>query len=240
MWILSTGHRFVGAPQVVVGVVRSAFSGEVRTPDGRDILPTNLKLDVTIQRSPQQVASLRFSEHFPGAFKISSGAVAWSRNELLQETGPFTWTAIYDEVKIIAGWADPGTAVTVTFTNIPSGIHVFVTRYPSAASSGVLARLIDHKRSGPEAAPLAPCEVPLVSGYGRAAWEIVRRDATNPIFLDFALFVSADDELPIRMPSQATISLSLAPIHGPTTASATAPIPRFVDLGTGRNFFRTG
>ena len=171
---------------------------------------------------------------------MSAGSADWSGDALFQETGPFTWAAFHERTNLVAGSANSGTAVAATFSNIPSGIHVFVTTYSSAASSGVLACLIDYSRSEPKAAAPPLCQVPLVSGFGRAVWEIVRRDATDPIFLDFALFVSADDTIPLPTPSQATISLSLAPTHGPTTASTTAPIPRFVDLGTGRNLFRLG
>jgi hypothetical protein len=155
-----------------------------------------------------------------------------------------------------SGLADFSTRVRAIFTNVPAGVRLFVTVRETATSTGNnRARLVGSEIGaffpvtaltdtygdiGTETA-LSAAEVPIVSGTGTAVWELMTVDPLSTGALDFGLFAiyTADvaNNVPAA-PSQATVSGSFAPITGPTSASATAPIPRFVDLGTARNLFR--
>jgi hypothetical protein len=84
-------------------------------------------------------------------------------------------------------------------------------------------------------------EIPIVSGTGTAVWEIMSADPLLSGAVDFGLFGAYTADVANNVPAapaQATVSGSFAPITGPTSASATAPVPRFVDLGTATNLFR--
>jgi hypothetical protein len=155
-----------------------------------------------------------------------------------------------------AGLADFSTRVRALFTNVPAGVRLFVTvRELQPPNNGNTARLVGSSIGAffPVTAltdtygtiggltGFSVGEVQIVNGTGEAVWEVMSADPLSTGRLDFGLFASFSSDVANNVPaapSQATISGSFAPITGPTTASATAPIPRFVDLGTGRNLFR--
>jgi hypothetical protein len=152
-----------------------------------------------------------------------------------------------------AGLADFSTRVRALFTNVPAGIRLFVTVREIGATGSNTARLVGSAIGaffpvtalsdtyGLNGVNYNAAEVPIVNGTGEAVWELMSADPLVTGRLDFGLFATYTADVANNLPaapSQSTISGSFAPITGPTTASATAPIPRFVDIGTGRNLFR--
>jgi hypothetical protein len=154
-----------------------------------------------------------------------------------------------------AGLADFSTRVRALFTNVPAGVRLYVTLREVASAGGNSARLVGTSVGaffpvtmtdddfGVIAGldDLQAAEVNLVNGTGEAVWEIMQANPLANGRVDFGLFATYSTDVANNIPaapSQATISGSFAPVIGPTTASATAPIPRFVDLGTGRNLLR--
>jgi hypothetical protein len=152
-----------------------------------------------------------------------------------------------------AGLADFSTRVRALFTNVPAGIRLFVTIREIGATGSNTARLVGSAIGaffpvtalsdtyGLNGVNYNAAEVPIVNGTGEAVWELMSADPLVTGRLDFGLFATYTADVANNLPaapSQSTISGSFAPITGPTTASATAPIPRFVDISTGRNLFR--
>jgi hypothetical protein len=81
---------------------------------------------------------------------------------------------------------------------------------------------------------LALAELPVVGGSAEAVWEVY---STNPAALEtlnFAVFTqySSSPSTNSPAPGTGTVAMSYAPISTVTTASSSAPIPRFVDTST--------
>jgi hypothetical protein len=71
-----------------------------------------------------------------------------------------------------------------------------------------------------------------------AVWEVVNSNTTLPQNFDFLVNTSYSANTSTNTPaapSSVTVSMSYAPISSTTSASSSANIPRFVDLGTGDN-----
>jgi uncharacterized protein (TIGR03437 family) len=67
-------------------------------------------------------------------------------------------------------------------------------------------------------------EIPLTNGAGYAVYEVV---AGNPTLIENAQFPTFLGLLKVTAPAVAQESISLAPVSSATTASSTAPVPRF-------------
>ena len=157
----------------------------------------------------------------------------------LNATTDSTWnTAI--------GSATQGTRLMATFASVPNGVSLFVpvAAYTVNSLSGNvsgLARLVTTDANGAGALSLtlattggyAP--VSLVNGTGIAVYEIVATDpyATEvlsiPTYVAFAANVGSNLPEPNKT---ATFTGGYAPQSNVNTASATAPIPRFVPSQT--------
>jgi hypothetical protein len=73
---------------------------------------------------------------------------------------------------------------------------------------------------------------------GTAAWEVINSNTSTNQNFDFGVFIAYSSNVAAgtpTAPSTITVSMSYAPISSTFGASSTAPIPRFIDLGTGDN-----
>lgn len=159
-----------------------------------------------------------------------------------------------------AGLADFSTRLRVQFNNVNTGVSVFVpsavilVRDTDGAPTGVL-RLVTTDASGNGAfsaaggsaslsgtplavtAPLVP--VTITANAGVAVYEVVFTDPSSieraNIPVTLAYTANTGQNLPAL--GQSTVNVSFAPISNVTTASSSAPIPRFVDTSTARNTF---
>jgi hypothetical protein len=267
----------INNPQQIVGFVQNGLAFSVRNAANDDALSTSFSFQQCVARTTRSTsgfATLRYSENFPTAFKVrtvQTGAPSSFESPLPvnpQNVPGFiynTESGYYNPVGfgggtnttalVNAGLADFSTRLRAVFTNVPSGVRIFVTVREVAATGGLTARLVGSETGAffPVTAltdtygtiaglsSLAAAEVPISSGTGIAVWEVMSADPLVTGRLEFGVFATYSSDvannLPVA-PSQASISGSFAPISTVTTASATAPIPRFVDLGTGRNLFR--
>jgi len=79
----------------------------------------------------------------------------------------------------------------------------------------------------------------VVNGSATAVWEVVNSNVNqNQQNFDFPTFISYSQNVANNTPaapSAITVSMSFAPISSTFSASSSAPIPRFIDLGTGDN-----
>jgi hypothetical protein len=141
-----------------------------------------------------------------------------------------------------AGLADHGTRLMARWSNLPQGVQVFVGVYESGTTNvNSRIRLISTDGNGAgafdpveatssSAGGLAP--VSLTGGSGVAVWEVVEANSimTEEIAVDFAFaFVSNTTSNLPALGSGGAVSGSFAPLSTVTTASSSAPIPRFVD-----------
>jgi hypothetical protein len=162
----------------------------------------------------------------------------------------------------IGGQATQGTRLMAKFNNVPTGVRLYVTIAPTAVvalsggtttiSANLVATAPDG--SGPysamSASSAAPApgiaEVVTIGGTGQAVWEIIHPNVgsiTNSSSiierLQFGVLVAYVSNTSAGLPAlgTATVNGSFAPLTTITTASATAPVPRFVDVSTARNIF---
>jgi hypothetical protein len=145
-----------------------------------------------------------------------------------------------------AGLADHGTRLMARFSNIPAGTSLFVGVYESGATDTTSrVRLVSTDANGAgtfsatvatstAAGGIAP--VTLSGGAGTAVWEVMVADpvAVETILVPFAIAFTANTASNLPGLGTATVNLSFAPLSTVTTASASAPIPRFADTSTSR------
>jgi hypothetical protein len=86
---------------------------------------------------------------------------------------------------------------------------------------------------------IATAPVTLSNGAGMAVWEVMDSDPLQAQTYEFALAASFVSNTSNNLPGlgTATVSGSFAPLSTVTTASASAPIPRFADTSVARNMF---
>ena len=133
-----------------------------------------------------------------------------------------------------AGLADHGSRLRAIFTQVPSGVTLYVgINNDNTASEW--ARLVGTNADGSGAFKTVSADsgqlaiVPITSGTGTAIWEVLRTDGAITGNLDFGVYVSHPAGL--RAP-YINVEMGLAPASSVATASATAPLPRFVSGGT--------
>jgi len=227
---------------------------------------------------------LRFSENFPTAFKtrmasnipgVTSttaanqaqnipGQVYNSESGFTLNVNPPGGGSASASTSVTAGLADWGTRLKAVFTNIPSGVSVFVSTTnvstasslpgggsPSAVllisetvpdSNGTLALASQTTSFG--GVGYAP--VTIVNGQGVAVWEITGNNYTTNQNLDFGVDINysgnAGNNTPAAGPLSVAQSYAPTPTQGAFSAtSATDPtkvniIPRFADTSTARTF----
>jgi hypothetical protein len=151
-----------------------------------------------------------------------------------------------------AGLADHGTRLMARFSNIPAGVALYVGTYEASSSASFTAttsrvRLVSTDANGAGAFSATPgtspaegagslAAVTLSGGAGTAVWEVMRADpvAVETILVPFAIAFNSNTASNLPGLGTATVNLSFAPLSTVTTASASAPIPRFADTSTSR------
>jgi hypothetical protein len=183
----------------------------------------------------------RFRESFAGAFK-TRGTIA-SGSPYSPDSSPppipqplpgqtyFSETGFYNPALPNAnglnraGLADQGTRLMLRFSNLPSGLSLFVDVYERGASPS-RARLVSTDRNGAGAftpMPFEGAQLSVVDGSAMAVWEVLSSNPTLIETLDFTITVSYATGI------VGTVSAggSFAPTSLTATASSDAPIPRF-------------
>jgi hypothetical protein len=85
----------------------------------------------------------------------------------------------------------------------------------------------------------ATAPISLNNGAGTAVWEVMNADPLTTQTYEFGIGVSYAANTSNNLPGlgSATVAGSFAPVSTVTTASASAPIPRFADTSTARTIF---
>ncbi len=156
----------------------------------------------------------------------------------------------------IAGRATQGTRLMARFTNVPAGVRLFVSVNHVGSSGGNAAGLVGTDANGADLAdfgtnflsgtgPGSFCsswpsswpttttvrEVTLDAGSGWAVWEITAADPFQIGYVDFGVLVKYTAQTSQGLPALGTavVNGTFAPLTTVFTASASAPVPRFVD-----------
>jgi hypothetical protein len=227
---------------------------------------------------------LRFSENFPTAFKtrmaagiagVTSttaanqaqnipGQVYNSESGFTLNVNPPGGGSASASTSVTAGLADWGTRLKAVFTNIPSGVSIFVSTtnvstassLPGAGSATAVLLISETVPDSNGTLALASqttsfgnvgyAPVTIVNGQGVAVWEVTSNTYTTNQNLDFGVDVqysgNAGGNTPAAGPLSVAQSFAPTPTQGAFSAtSATDPtkvniIPRFADTSTARTF----
>jgi len=208
------------------------------------------------------VGFINFTELFPTAFKtrttVGTGVTQQNTLGLVynSESGYYNTNIQSSGGTLVnEGLADFGTRLKAVFNNIPNGVSIFVSVNNSAFSSsanpltGTSATMTSSETGAfsPVTATTSQFggifQVPLVNGSGSVVWEVT---AANPLVsqtYSFGYFAVATPSPATNSPAigTGTVNLSYAPVPPAFTAaagavaSATLPIPRFIDTSTATN-----
>jgi hypothetical protein len=191
---------------------------------------------------------VRFSERFATAFKRRNIATAPEAPTAIAnqnipgaiyntETGFYNSGFASTNGANIAGLATQGTQLRATFKNIPDGVSI---------------RVSNRNTSGADQATIATSGTPLpwssATGWttlsqsgnqATAVWEIIGDNSASNDYVQFGVEVNYTPNQGAGLPSldQATVAGGYAPAVGPTGASSSAPVPRFVDTGEDQPYF---
>jgi len=215
------------------------------------------------------ILGLRFTPGFPTAFKTRvSASNAGYPAGFTSPAGQNIPGQVYNSesgfmVTIpsggTAGLADFGTRLKASFTNIPSGVTIYVsaTNYvPSTTTfqtagvapfaQAVLTETVPDANGSLALAsslskPSGYVQLVPVNGTAYQAWEVMASSNTTVQDFEFGVIVTFNALAP-QAPSSVTVNMSLAPnpSNGAFTtsaagvASSSLPIPRFVDTSTGK------
>lgn len=205
---------------------------------------------------------VRFGENFASSFKVRNVSGTPNANvdsspapTAQDQLGSVynTESGFYNPVLAIsnggrsAGLADHGTRLMARWSNIPQGVQVFVGVYEAGRDeTNSRVRLVSTDANGAgsfsavaatssDEGGLAP--VSLTGGAGVAVWEVMNADPIVTETIDIAFAFAFVSNTSSNLPALGTGSVNgnFAPISTVTTASSSAPIPRFVDTATNRN-----
>jgi len=164
-----------------------------------------------------------------------------------------------------AGLADFGTRLKASFTNIPSGVTIYVsatnfvpstTTFQTAGvapyAQAVLTETVPDANgtlalASTVSKPAGYVQLVPVNGTAYQAWEVMAASNTTVQDYEFGVIVTYSALAP-PSPSSITVNMSLAPnaSNGAFTttaagvASSTLPIPRFVDTSSGKTLASIG
>jgi hypothetical protein len=239
----------------IVAFVQSGLAFQARTADDSSILSSPASLPACTQ-SMARIATLRFQEAYPSAFRprtIASFVDANTSSPPVAQNVPgqtyssesgfvnpaFPNDSLHGTLSA-AGLADFGTRVRVQFTNIPSGVMIAVDVLNQGATSGLTARLITSETMAfggfvpPPGSPVVT--ISGVGGTATAVWEILSANPTSVDTLDFGVYAFSSGTVPPAT-GVVTVQASLAPVSTVTTASASSPLPRFAGVSTAAGLF---
>ena len=184
---------------------------------------------------------LKFTEAFATAFKPQGG---------LNQTVPGNIYGTESGLTLFgAGQASQGTRLIARFSNVPAGVQLFVGTAQTASEPSATAVLVATDAQGSEGVAGSPipatgtascpnsftgrpiAQIPVTAGTASAVWEITAASNFSIESLSFAVAVAYSTD-PNPSVGAASVTGDLAPLSTVTTASATAPTPRFAASGS--------
>jgi len=233
-----------GAPiedaQQRVATIRKGLVFEARTADNSGLL-ADRGFETRRSADPieRRIATLRFTEGFPNAFKSRAPipGLNWntyegdavSTGESGQSCPVFATAGVAGRV---SGLADYGTCLQAKFSNLQAGVRIFVSE--SELGCARRARLLTWASASSPGdvmtiGGLEVRELPTQDGGALAVWEVM-----TPFFersaglADFAVFASYASEPAANLPSLGTshVAGSFSPVVAGYSGSG--PVPQFI------------
>jgi hypothetical protein len=244
--------------QIVAFVQRGLTTSVSGSPSFSQCVSQNASLAGDPSQSGTSQFSVRFGENFATAFKRRNVATSSStptalanQNDLTvepynTETGFFnsSFPAIAGRGNLgLAGLADQGTRLLISFANVPAGVSLFSSVSPTVSGGTDVVRRVatDSVGSGSylpisgSAFGIAP--ISLVGGSGIAAYEVIQSDPNTFATVNIPIYAAYDATSALPALGTAVIFANLAPLSSVTTADATAPVPRFASTASALNAF---
>ncbi len=233
-------------PAQTLAVARASTRTTVRNAENTLDAPNGVTANSASAGTRVRVATLRLSENAATVFRQRTAASAPDMNTAPppapqnQASVPYrTETGFFNPAFPnlpgrgnlgLAGLADSGTRIRATFTQIPSGVTLYVgTTNENTATEW--ARLIAVGSDGSGAFEPVPAEtgqmapLAVTNGTAVAVWEVLRTDTATTASLDFPIYASYPAG--VRAPAL-SVDLVLAPAASTSSPPATAPLPRFL------------
>ncbi len=198
---------------------------------------------------------VRFQENFPTAFKTRTALIGTNTSTTSGFTGQNIPGQVYNSESgftqpgvangsVIAGLADWGTRLKAVFTNIPSGVSIYVSTVnvvglttaattavgnPTAVqvitetvpdANGTLALTTPTNTTSAGAVPYS--QVTIVNGTGIAVWEVTQNNYTTNQNLDFGVFISYSASPQTNTPAAGPMSVNLSYAPNPTNGAFAA------------------
>jgi hypothetical protein len=198
-----------------------------------------------------------FTEGFASAFKnrniaTTPAAPAVTAPQDVPGTSYNTETGLYNPAiggqitrgANLAGLADTGTRLLFRVANIPNGVRLFAPSRavgtPGGTASGLIVHLVASADANGNGGTVSTAsdggfiEIPLTGGIGGITYEVVQNNpnVTESVSIPFAFAYISNTASNLPALGTGTGNGVLAPISTVTTASTTAPLPRFVDSPT--------
>ena len=269
-------------PTVTVGYIQQSFTGSFRNAaDTGAITTANF-----YQCQPQTdalVAVLRFSELFGTAFKtrvngagypatVTSaaiqnipGAIYNSESGFISAfSGSVTPGELTSSAGFVAGLADYGTRLKAVFTNIPTGVSVYVSAAnlitdngPGGGAPATPGSAVSATTASPELAYLVSSEaavdtttvplqtgitggqwlLPSSSGTAQAVWEVVQTLPNTTENYDFGVYITFPNNILPTQGISATLSYAPTPT-APFSATAAGVASSCTDPLRGKDVIR--
>jgi len=233
-----------------VAIARASLRNAVRDAANTADAPSGLTAATASAGTLVRVGTLRFGENNSVVFRartvasapdINTSPAPAPQNQVgftyRSETGFFNpaFPTIPGRGNLgAAGLADAGSRVRATFTQVPSGITLYVGLNNDNTATE-WARLVSTNADGSGPFKTVPADsgqlavVPVTSGTGTAIWEVLRTDGAVTGNLDFGVYASY--AAGVRAPF-INVAMGFAPASTIAASSATAPMPRFISAGT--------
>jgi hypothetical protein len=200
---------------------------------------------VTSTSSTAALGLLQFADNFPGAFKVRQaaavqnipGTIYSSESNFVSASTGYSSTVTAFGTSYLPGQADYGTRLKALFSNVPSGVSIYVSTRdvtnsfltPSGAPNAelvvsetasdavsgtvpVAGQTGNYTAANAATVPIAP--VALTSaGTGAAVWEVVAATPAQIQTLDFAVYINytAAPATNSPAPGTVTVTFSFAP-----------------------------
>ncbi|MBI4892389.1 MAG: hypothetical protein HY821_17325 [Acidobacteria bacterium] len=217
--ISGTGSLALTNPQLTVAYVQLGLKFSASSATWNQCVPGTYSYNI------------KFAENFGTAFRHKdSGSVMQDIPGRIYNTESMFYGPALGSYSAIAGLATQGTQLIARFSNVPANISISVPVYtataPAVSSGSDYAVTITNGASGSTTG--TDGVVALTGGAGAAVFEVI---ASNPGAIStFTIPVSVTYKAsPLPGLGTATVTGNYAPTTTVTTASYSAPVPRFVD-----------
>ena len=250
----------VSNPSQTVAFIQGGLTASVSgVPNFSQCVAQNGNLAGDPSQSGISQFSVRLRENFATAFKRRNVATSNSTPTALAnqnsltvgtyntETGFFNmgFPAIAGRGNLgLAGLADQGTRLLISFGNIPAGVSLFSHVSPTVSGGTDVVRMVATNSVGSgvytpvsgNASGIAP--ISLAGGSGTAAYELIQSDPNMFATVNIPIYAAYDVTSGFPALGTGVVNANLAPISSVTTADTSAPVPRFASTASTLEAFK--